>query len=371
MTDIPIPSQAYRDFSRRINDKGHASEQVFKAQIELTYGCNLRCVHCYTDCYNRADLIKERELSTAQITRILDQLHEQGILWVCFTGGEIFMRRDFLEIYAYARRKGFLITLFTNATLISERIADYLEAAPPFKIDISVHGVTEETYDRVTQVPGSFKRCMEAIRMLLDRGLPVDIKTNALSVNRHELEKIKEFVEGLGLRFRLNTPIYPRLNGDLSPCEYRLSPEEIVTLDFPDGAFDDEEVACAASEAPPFETPPDDRLYRCGCGTSDVHISAWGELGTCTWQHQVRADLREKSVAEGIREVFPHIRAARYRSNSPCRSCQVYRLCDKDPNIAWAEAHDSEQPVDHFCQTAFGRAERLTALRSITPRADG
>jgi len=368
MTDIP--SQAYRDFSLRISDKGHARHQVFKAQIELTYGCNLRCVHCYTDCYNQGDLIKERELSTAQITGILDQLHEQGVLWVCFTGGEIFMRRDFLEIYAYAKQKGFLITLFTNATLISERIADYLQAHPPFKIDISLHGVTEETYDRVTQVPGSFKRCMEAIRMLLDRGLPVDIKTSALSVNKHELDKIKAFVEGLGLRFRLSTAIYPRLNGDLTPCEYRLSPEEIVALDFPEGAFD-AEAPCARSEPEPLANPPDDRLYRCGCGTSDVHISAWGELGTCTWQHQVRADLREKSVGEGIREVFPQVRAARYRSDSPCRTCQVYRLCDKDPNIAWAEAHDSEHPVDHFCRTAFARAERLTAPQSVARRADG
>jgi len=368
MSGSQTHTQEYRDFSSGLHEKAWQQGQVIKAQMELTYGCNLRCVHCYTDCYNRADFIRERELSSEQIIRILDQLREEGILWLCFTGGEIFMRKDFLDIYAYARQKGFLITLFTNATLISKRIADYLKEHPPFKIDISVHGVTQETYEAVTQVAGSFKRCMEAIRMLLDRGLPVDIKTNAMTLNKHELDKIKEFVEGLGLRFRVTTAIYPRLNGDLKSCEVRLTPSEIVELNFPETDVDEEEVSCAASEEVPVGAPPDDRLYRCGCGTVGVHISAWGELGTCTWQHQVRADLSQKSVAQGIAEVFPQIRGARYRSNSPCRSCQVYRLCDKDPSIAWAETRDPEQPVEHFCQTAFKRADRLKALLS-GPRA--
>lgn len=354
-------TKEYKDFSSGLHDKAGEQGKVIKAQIELTYGCNLHCVHCYTDCYNQRDLIKERELPYGEVIRILDQLHEEGVLWICFTGGEIFMRRDFLDIYAYAKQKGFIITLFTNGTMISTRIADYLKEHPPFKIDISVHGVTQETYEKVTQVPGSYGRCMEGIRRLLDRGLPVDIKTKAMTVNKHELDKIKEFVEGLGLRFRLTTAIHPRLNGDLKPCEFRLTPDEIVELDFPESDLDEEEANCATSEEVPLGPPPDDRLYRCGCGTVAAHISAWGELGACTWQHQVRADLGEKSVAQGIAEVFPRIRAARYKSNSPCRTCQVYRFCGKDPNIAWAEAADPEQPVEHFCQTAFKRADRLSA----------
>jgi sulfatase maturation enzyme AslB (radical SAM superfamily) len=359
MPEFPTRTMEYKDFSSAVFDRAGKRGRVINAQVELTYGCNLHCVHCYTDCYNQPDLIKERELPYTDVVRILDELHEQGVLWLCFTGGEIFMRRDFLDIYAYAKQKGFIITLFTNGTMISTRIAEYLEEYPPFKIDISVHGVTEETYEKVTQVPGSYRQCMEGIRRLLDRGLPVDIKTKAMTLNRHELGEIKEFVEGLGLRFKLTTGIYPRLNGALEPCEFRLTPDEIVSLDFPEGDLD-EEASCAASDEVPVGPPPDDRLYRCGCGTIAVHVSAWGELGTCTWQHQVRADLHEKSVAEGIAEVFPQIRAARYHSESPCRACQVYRLCDKNPNIAWAEASDSEQPVEHFCRTAFKRADRLT-----------
>src|SRR5207253_7055176 len=153
----------------------------------------------------------------------LDQLAAEGWLWVCFTGGEIFMRKDFLDIYAYAKEKGFLITLFTNGTLITEAIADYLKEHPPFGIEISCHGATDETFDRITQVRGSFQRFLKGVRLLLERDLPIKIKTKAMTLNRQELDQIRALVEGFGLQFRLNSTIYPRLNGDLVPASYPLS----------------------------------------------------------------------------------------------------------------------------------------------------
>jgi radical SAM protein with 4Fe4S-binding SPASM domain len=163
----------------------------------------------------------------------------------------------------------------------------------------------------------------------------------------------------------LSSKIYPRLNGSLEPCDYRLSPDEIVELEFGESDFDEEDEACqeAAEIGEGLEQPPDDRLFRCGCGTSAVHINAWGRLGACTWVNEPRADLGEKSVAQGVAEVFPQIRGARYQTDTPCRSCQVYTQCDKMPSIAGAENGDREQPVEHFCQTAFKRAERMAQLQ--------
>lgn len=362
----PTTQMQYKDFSLNLHTQAATQSKVVNAQIELTYGCNLHCVHCYTDCYNQRDLIKERELPYEEVIRILDELHEQGVLWVCFTGGEIFMRHDFSDIYLYAKEKGFLITLFTNVTPITRRIADYLAEHPPFMISTSLHGATEETFEKVTQVKGSFRRFKEGIRLLLERNLPVEVKTKAMTLNKHELGKIKEFVEELGLKFQLSSTIYPRLDGDLTPCEFRLSPDEIVELEFPEEDFDDDDETCAVvEESTPFGPPPDDRLFRCGCGTTAVHINAWGQLGTCTFVGEPRADLREQSVAEGIAEVFPQVRAAKYQSETPCRSCQVHRLCDKMPANAAAETgRDREQPVEHFCQVAFKRADRWDQWRA-------
>ncbi len=360
MENRSIQGEQYRDFSLRVHTQAATEVQVIQAQVELTYGCNLHCVHCYTDCYNRPDLIK-KERTIEEVLHTLDELYELGVLWVCFTGGEIFMRKDFRQIYDHAKSKGFLITLFTNGTMFTEAIVDHLKESPPFCIDISCHGATEETFDGITQVAGSFKRFLKGIELLRSRGLPFKVKTKAMTVNKHELDKIKDFVEGLGLRFRLSHTLYPRLNGDLEPCQYRLSPDEIVELEFAESDFDEEDEACPVEtgNSEGLKPPPDDRLFRCGCGTTGVHINAWGRLGACTWVSEPRANLGEKSVADGIAEVFPQIRGARYETDTPCRSCQVYTLCEKMPSIAWAENGDREQPVEHFCQTAFTRAEQL------------
>ncbi len=167
-----------------------------------------------------------------------------------------------------------MITLFTNGTMFDEAIVDHLKENPPFSIEISCHGATEETFDGITQVPGSFQRFLKGIELLRCRGLPFKLKTKAMTLNKHELDKIKGFVEGLGLQFRLTSTIYPRLNGDLEPCEYRLSPEEIVELEFAERDFDEDDETCPVEEGGGhgLEPPPDDRLFRCGCGTSAVHL---------------------------------------------------------------------------------------------------
>ena len=86
------------------------------------------------------------------------------------TNAEIFARRDFLDIYTYARKKGFLITLFTNGTLVTAPIADHLARWRPFAIEITLYGHTKETYERLTGIPGSYEKCMRGIRLLRDRG---------------------------------------------------------------------------------------------------------------------------------------------------------------------------------------------------------
>ena len=341
----------YGEFSARVHETAAADGRIVNAQIELTYDCNLHCVHCYTDCYNQPALIR-RELQYGEIVSIFDQLAALGCVWVCLTGGEIFVRRDFRAIYTSAKQHGFLITLFTNGTVITEAMADYLAEHPPFSIELSCHGGNHTTFDRITQVPGSFQQFLRGVRLLAERGLPIKIKTKAMTVNRDELHEIKALVESFGLPFRVNSVIYPRLDGDLTPTRYRLSPDDIVALET---SPDEDAETCRTTAS----APPDDRLYRCGCGTTSVHINAWGQLGACTWTGVPRADLRRRTVAEAVAEVFSRIHAARYEGQTPCRSCVVHAFCDKMPAAAVPENGDIEQPVEHFCRVAFKRARAI------------
>ena len=157
-----------------------------------------------------------------------------GGLWLLYTGGEIFGRPDFMNIYARAKSLGFFITLFSNATLISEGIADALAEAPPFAIEVTLYGATQATYEAMTGVPGSFRQCLRGISLLLERNLPLKLKTVATRLTRHEIGQMKELARGMGVEFKFDAMINPRIDCSQSPLAVRLSPEEIVSLDLED-----------------------------------------------------------------------------------------------------------------------------------------
>jgi len=163
---------------------------------------------------------------------VLDELVEMGCFWILYTAGEIFARKDFLEIYTYAKKKGFLITLFTNGTIINEQSADYLKEWSPFAIEITLYGRTRETYEALTAVSGSYDRCLQGIRLLKERGLPLKLKTVATSISKHEVMAMRRFAEEeLGVEFKMDGQINPRIDCSQSPLGVRLTPEELVAID--------------------------------------------------------------------------------------------------------------------------------------------
>ena len=198
----------------------------------MTRRCPLECLHCYNNLPMGDMDAKQRELTKEEHFKMLDELVEMGCFWLLYTGGEIFARKDFLEIYTYAKKKGFLITLFTNGTIINEQIADYLVEWPPFAIEITLYGRTRETYEALTAVPGSYDRCLRGIKLLKERGLPLKLKTVATSINKHEVLAMRRFAEDeLGVEFKMDGQINPRIDCSQSPLAVRLTPEEVVALD--------------------------------------------------------------------------------------------------------------------------------------------
>lgn len=357
-----LPTRSYGEFSRHIHEHAADHDQVIKAQLELTYRCNLRCRHCYTDPYNNRDDIRH-ELSTTEIERLLVEMRELGVVWLNLTGGDIFMHPQFFDIYESAYRKGFLLQLYTNGTLFTRAIVERLERMPPFTIDISVHSVNEARFDWFTQVPGAFRAFLRGLELIRQSTLPLTFKTKLMNWNHDELADIQAFVEAWGQPFEYTSSLSPRLNGDCSSLDYRIPPDDLATLTGIDVTGVPSQPACNALA----DQAGTDRLFRCGCGTDTIHISAWGELGTCTLQYEHRASLRQYSLRDAIHRVFTATRAARYSTESPCRRCQVLEFCDKKPSDAHWEYGSSEAPIPYNCDIAVRRAAAASGLRLIHP----
>src|SRR5580765_3304718 len=135
--------QTLSTLRKRLFANARQERRPASCTFELTPTCNLRCHFCYV----ALDPYKGPYLSTEQVCRVLDVIERAGVLFLTLTGGEIFTRRDFPEIYRYAKAKGFLVTLYSNATMVTERIADVLRADPPFSIEVSIYGADAEHYE--------------------------------------------------------------------------------------------------------------------------------------------------------------------------------------------------------------------------------
>jgi radical SAM protein with 4Fe4S-binding SPASM domain len=349
---------SYGEFSADLHGKQAGKRVPMQVSIEVTRRCPLECQHCYNNLPMGDQDARSREMTTEEHFRMLDELVEMGCFWLLYTGGEIFARKDFLEIYTYAKKKGFLITLFTNGTLITEKIADYLVEWPPFAIEITLYGRTRETYEALTQIPGSYDRCLRGIDLLRERGLPLKLKTVATSINKHEVSAMRQFAEEeLGVEFKCDGQVNPRIDCSQSPLAVRLTPEEVVALDLhaPKGRSEYQRLAKRDFENPP-NLARNDTVYFCGGGMNGFAINAYGEMGICVISQQETFDIR----VSGLKQVWEHsLREVRTRKRTrvtKCIECRIQSLCGMCPANGEMENGDRESPVAFLCNVAHLRA---------------
>ncbi len=127
MTECSIPSTGFENLLKRIVEKTGTKRMPIGGIIEVTPYCNMKCVHCYVS-HCRWE---EHILSYIEFCRIIDEIAEEGCLWLLLTGGEPLQRKDFLDIYTHAKKKGMFVSIFTNGTLVTPDIARYLHDWPP------------------------------------------------------------------------------------------------------------------------------------------------------------------------------------------------------------------------------------------------
>jgi len=350
----------YGAFSADLHQKQAGARMPLQVSIEVTRRCPLECQHCYNNLPMGDQDARSREMTTEEHFKTLDELVEMGCFWLLYTGGEIFARKDFLEIYTYAKKKGFLITLFTNGTLINERIADYLVEWPPFAIEITLYGRTKETYEELTQIPGSYERCLRGIKLLRERGLPLKLKTVATSINKHEIFAMQQFAEELDVDFKFDGQINPRIDCSQSPLAVRLTPEEVVALDFhsPERAGEYRRLAERDLESLP-NLAQSGTMYSCGGGMNSFAVNAYGEIGICIISQQETFSIRRAGVRQVWEEALLRLRMRKRTRVTKCIQCRIQSLCGMCPANGEMENGDRESPVEFLCNVAHLRAAAI------------
>lgn len=210
--------------------KSAKSKRVpISGQFELTARCNLQCKMCYI-CRPATDRNSiQRERTAEEWIRLAKEARDAGMLYLLLTGGEIFLRKDFMEIYTEISRMGFHIEIYTNATLITPEIANALGRIPPAKVGVTIYGASPETYERVCGNRKGYRLAKRGVDLLLAEGITVWLKTTIVKGNVDDFDKIAQYAENLGVEFGIVSYISPRREGKCTnPEGERLSPSELL-----------------------------------------------------------------------------------------------------------------------------------------------
>ncbi|MHA2427776.1 MAG: radical SAM protein [Candidatus Hermodarchaeia archaeon] len=354
--DANIPDS----FLNRLASQASQHRIPIYGSIELTKRCNLRCVHCYLGPQEVYHINRHEELTTAQFISILDQITDAGCLYLLITGGDPMLRKDFAEIYTHAKKCGLLVTVFTNGTLINDRILNLFTKLPPKIIEVSVYGATAEVYERVTGNKYSFQRCMDGIQALQDRGINFNLKTVLMKPNRHELPAMRKLAEELGVPFRFEAQISPTLDGDLTPIELRVPAFEAVREEFSD---DVRSVQWVEFIKRIESTPPQEFLYQCGAGHTLFHIDPTGRLQPCLMTERVSYDLNNGDFETGWRDVISKIRELKAPPSFICNDCDKRYYCDTCPAFFELENGENNLQSEYVCSMGHLRFEEVAHIK--------
>lgn len=359
MECLTSPELTLGEWGKELKERLGGQRFPFGATFEITERCNQACVHCFINQPPQSKAAISQELSLAEITRILDEMAEAGVINLLLTGGEIFLRDDFKEIYLHAKRAGMLVMLFTNGTLLTPQMADFLAEWPPYFFEISLYGSTRETFEKVTRIPGSYDKCMQGIQLALDRDLKLGLKTIVLKINQHELPSMQKFAEDLDIPFRYDAMLWPCKDGNHRPWSYQLSPEEIVDLDKTDEKRHGKQRELYSIIGNDYNRS--ESVFSCGAGFSGFHVDASGNMSICMMVRHPAYDLKHGSVQEGW-SILGELRKKKRTLDTPCRTCDAGMLCIQCAGWSQMVHGDLETPVDFICKVGHLRKDFILSL---------
>jgi radical SAM protein with 4Fe4S-binding SPASM domain len=341
--------------------------------IELTERCNNNCIHCYIN-LPVADLhAQKKELSTGYIHEILQEAVSLGCLTVRFTGGEPLLREDFEDLYIFARKLGLRVTICTNATLITPTLAKVFANTPPLMpIEITLYGMTKNSYEAITRVPGSFEAAWSGTNLLLEYQVPFVATGVFLPSNREEIEWFESWA--FTIPWMDTTPSYTlllNLRARRDSVEknvlikgLRPSPEDVVTFLSRKQEKYLKEMKEFCSK---FIRPQGNDLFSCGAGIRGGCINAYGHLQPCILLRHPDTiyDLKKGSFKDALTKFFPKIR--QMKAGNPdyltrCAHCFLKGFCEQCPAWSWMEHGTLDTPVHYLCEVAHAQARALGLL---------
>ena len=328
--------------------------------FELTLRCNLRCKMCM---FRRADSENSQliagELTAGQWADMAQQAADAGTVSLLLTGGEPMVREDFIQVYEGIYQKGFLMTLYTNATLVTPSILETLRKMPPHRIGVTLYGGSNADYEKICGCKDGFDRAMDGLAKLLTLPSAMEVRMTLIQDNYHQADAIEKLImERFGLPVTHTSHIYKSVRGGcMRPEDCRLTPEQMVDLTF--NRAMEQLRAKIPEEMRPFlkvkvmesacpEGKEHATLMGCSAGMDSYTITWDGKMQGCQMLDAFSVDARMIGFQKAWEQYPTTVQLPEHEEE--CKNCEMAADCQVCPAVAMAETGKLQGISPYFCQ---------------------
>lgn len=350
--------------------KDRLYKQAIKNRIPLTSAfelsplCNFSCKMCYVR-KSAEEVRREGGIKTLDFwLDIAQQAKEAGTLFPLLTGGEAFLYPHIRELYEAMTKMGMQVSINSNCSCITEETVNWLSKTPPIRINITLYGGSNESYEKLCGDPCGFDKVRRGVKLLANHGIRFQFNCSLTPDNAADMERMMDFAREYGQGLRLATYMFPpmRRTGQSGDYEGRLTPEEAayyqVLNDWKQLPL--ERFAVLAKNAQHFteltpelleeaaDKPP--REMGCLSGRCSYWVDWQGNLSGCGMMDIPKISLRDHSLMEAWKEVVEWTEQLRY---SPvCSNCVNRSVCFSCAAMVHNETGSFQGRPVYLCEKA-------------------
>ena len=334
----------------KFNNNGQ-NINITTAAIETTNVCNFRCPHCYVD---KAD---SKNLSCQDIKNIIDELYELNTCNLLFTGGEVLTHKFFKDFYLYAYKKGFIITINTNGSLIDDSLMEFIKRTPPYSIEISLYGHNQETFENFTKTKVSFESIVSTLEKLKKASVNVMCKSVITNTNKSHYKDIEKICKNLNIPFKKDYIAFPQLDKSYAFNPEQIEPEEAIELL-------KEDSNCQKQYLKIFDESIENKefVFQCRKNNDGLFFSSDGNINICPCMQSVSYKYEKGNLFNSVISL-QKLGDIKFNENSKCKNCKYISLCRYCPAKFYLTTGDYQTPPKWFCD--FGELMYSTFIEGL------
>ena len=318
--------------------------------FELSPVCNFACRMCYV----RKTAREVRESPRGILTlddwrRLAREARDAGMLYLLLTGGEPLLWPDFWTLYDELVDMGFLISINTNGSLIDDKAIARFRKRPPQRINLTLYGASDDTYERLCGIGGVYRKVDAAIRGLKDAGLTVKLNCSLTPDNAEDIDQIVDYALEHELELSLTTYMFPPIRRDPSKIGVndRFTAEESSDYmlrhirryrgedRFP---FFMKSILNGKTDPLGLDidcVDPLDGRIRCRAGSASFWVTWDGYLLPCGMMPEPKVDLKNQAFSD-VWKTLTEMTAA-IKLSGLCDKCPSREICHPCAAVAYAE----------------------------------